>query len=678
MRPKKSPTNTPLSTWRSRVEQELKGVDFDHALTTRLLSGLTLQPLYTELPANVETLPGQATCARGFKDDPEHRRVVHMTAQRHPDPSEIGQRLADDIDNGATGTWLVWEQAIDAAQGCIPSGLGATTMRELVTALPEAAPEPFTWILDAGPWALPAAAQFAAAWSARGVSRERLVTHIALDPHGQLATRGEVVGGIGGAFGDVVNLAEAKRTTWPGLRPWCVSAAPYHNAGAPEELELACLLGATVDGLRALERSGCSPPEAVELLWWDVPLGRDVFVNIAKLRALRQMGSRVLQACGASAAPWIHGHTSQRTYARRDPAVNMLRATTQAFAGMAGGVDGIRVDPFDAPFGADSDRGRRLARNTLNILAAESHLATVTDPGGGSYFVENLTADLAEAGWQAFQQLESQGGLRSCLLQGVLGQHIDAAWEQERRQIVTRRRPLTGVSEYAQLNIETLPLQTAAQPQPSISTVAPSNAKATGDGFESCVAAAQAGAPLTELARWWTRSDTHDTAAPLPLRPESEPFETLRQRAEELTQKGRRPQVFLANLGPLREHTVRATFVENALAAGGIGVAQGRGTDPEPSDEGVEALLLEFDEAATGLVCLCGSDERYTAWVETVAPSLRTRGARCILLAGRPGTEEARLRGAGVTDFVHLGCDLERLLNGILGHAQPFATGTKP
>ena len=131
-------------------------------------------------------------------------------------------------------------------------------------------------------------------------------------------------------------------------------------------------------------------------------LGTHHFLAIAKLRAARRVWSRVLQACGGTStagAMHIHARTSNRVLTRRDPYVNLLRNTVAVFAAGIGGADVITSVPFDAMASFSDDFSRRVARNTVLILQEEAHLHRVVDPAGGSWFIDQLTEQLAEKAW---------------------------------------------------------------------------------------------------------------------------------------------------------------------------------------------------------------------------------------------------------------------------------------
>ena len=121
-----------------------------------------------------------------------------------------------------------------------------------------------------------------------------------------------------------------------------------------------------------------------------------------------------------------------------------------------------------------------------------------------------------------------------------------------------------------------------------------------------------------------------------------------------------RPRIFLANMGPIPDHKPRATFARNFFEAGGIEAVTNNGFDT------VEAAADAFADADTSMAVICSSDARYPELVQDLAAALERRGARTVLLAGRPAGSEAAWRAAGVTGFIHAGCDQLRMLIDLL------------
>ena len=147
---------------------------------------------------------------------------------------------------------------------------------------------------------------------------------------------------------------------------------------------------------------------------------------------------------------------------RRDPWVNMLRATIGCFAAAVGGAGAVTVAPFDAAIGLPDDFARRVARNTHAVLHDESSLARVTDAAGGSWFVESLTDELAQAAWAVFTELERAGGVLAALDSGAVDDLLAQTRARRADDVAHRRAPITGVSEYAY--VDEKPVSRSASP----------------------------------------------------------------------------------------------------------------------------------------------------------------------------------------------------------------------
>ncbi|MCW5806756.1 MAG: methylmalonyl-CoA mutase, partial [Deltaproteobacteria bacterium] len=296
-----------------------------------------------------------------------------------------------------------------------------------------------------------------------------------------------------------------------------VGTLPFHDAGADSADELALALSSLVAKLRELDGAGLDLAPIGRLLWAQVAVGRDTFGEICKLRALRVVWDRVLEASGVehTGLGAIHAVCSSRTVAQRDPWVNMLRVTTQVFAAALGGAQLVTPLAFDAAFAEPSELGRRVARNTALVLREESGLGRVLDAGGGSYYLEARTAALADEAWSRFQAIERGGGIVELLRTGGLKARLDAAWAARAAAIAKRKEPVLGVSEFPNLR-EQLPGEPRALPG---------------------------------------------------VHRDGEAFEALRARVEQAPRT-----VGLALLGPPAEHRARAGFAESFFAVAGVAV----------------------------------------------------------------------------------------------------------
>lgn len=591
--------------WRALVERDPKASPIEDKLSTPLEDGIVARPLYTRSDregAADAGLPGAAPWIRGVRARPEAwevRQVIDLA-----DPAQAALQAEREVERGATSLLL----RLGA------EGIAVSSAEELGKVLAEVPLEKVAIVLDAGEETARAAEWLCEVWKTRGIAKEEAQGSFGSDPLGLLAARG-----IEPRWEEIVGLAK-EAGAFPGVRALRVSAAPYHEAGATAPQEMAAALSTAVAYLRKLVEGGLTVDAAARQIAIELPIGPDVFWEIAKLRAMRWIWGRVLRASGTAVAPYVEASTSYRMMTARDPWVNLLRTTSAAFAAVVGGAESLEVRPFDAVLGVPDEFGRRLARNIQRILLDESQLHHVIDPGGGSYYLESLTEELAQRAWERFQALERGGGIEAALRSGSLQREIAEADAGREKLVARRKLPITGLSEFPNLD-EELPRR---DPRPT-----PATAEAS-----------------IEV---------------LPRRRLGEAFERLRDASDaHLEAKGTRPAVFMANLGKLAEYNPRATWIRNLLAAGGI---EGRGEEGFSSGD---ALAEAFAATGTQVAVICGSDAGYEALAEEAARALRAAGAACVLMAGRPGENESKYREAGVDDFLFAGQDAIEALSSLL------------
>lgn len=177
------------------------------------------------------------------------------------------------------------------------------------------------------------------------------------------------------------------------------------------------------------------------------------------------------------------------------------------------------------------------------------------------------------------------------------------------------------------------------------------------NGVAEAIEKLKQGALLKDLTAS-LNSDDAETARVLAPRPVGEEFEILRKRSDEIkAANGNRPQIFLANLGPVAKHTARATFAKNFFEAGGIEAIHTDGFDD------MAALGDSFKASGAKLAIICGADDQYRELGVDAAAALKGAGAAQIYLAGKGGDNEAALTAAGVTDYIFMGANLLEILS---------------
>ncbi|GAA2877442.1 methylmalonyl-CoA mutase family protein [Pseudonocardia halophobica] len=554
--------------------------------------GLRVQPLYTaedvaDLPAT--GVPGALPFVRGSRAG-GHVPDGWDVRQHHAAPSAaaVHDALLADLENGVSSVWLA-------------VGAGGIPVAELGAALDGVVLDLAPVVLDAGESAAEAAEAFLTLAEERGVAKDALLGTLGLDPIGLRARAGS-----GPDVDSVVPLATRVAGEYPQVRAVVVDATAVQEAGGSEAQELGFSLAAGVAYLRALTGAGLPVSDAARVLEFRYSATAEQFPTIAKLRAARRLWGRVLEASGAlsddpaAAGQAQHAVVSPTLFSKRDPWVNMLRGTVAGFAAGVGGADAVTVPPFDIAIGEAEPFSRRVARNTQALLIEESHLSRVIDPGGGSWYVEHLTDDLARAGWAFFQELEAAGGAVAALDSGLVAEKVGEVRAKREKGVATRRTPLTGVSEFPDLDEK--PVERTPLPEP----------------------VARGGLPLYRPA---------------------EAYEAYRDRSDAiLAETGARPAAFLATLGPLAAYTARAGFARNLLQAGGVA-----GPEAGPT-ETPEEVAEAFRKSGSPVAVLCSTDALYGERAEATAAALREAGAARILLAGKGSYD-------GVDGYLFAGCD---------------------
>jgi len=573
--------------WRSLVRGVLaksglaSDADPEAALTSTTYDGLAIRPLYTaaDATADGDGLPGHRPYIRGATVDGAAGAGWDVR-QRHadPDPSRTRQAVLDDLTNGASSIWL----ALNA--GALPvADLGAALEGVYLDLAPIA--------LDAGSSTLAAASELVRIAADRGVAKAELSGTFGADPIGLRARTGAEADLA--LLGTLATMAADS----PRLRVATVDATIYHDAGGSDADELAIAASVGVAYLRALTSAGLTVDAALGLIEFRHAVTAEQFPSIAKLRAARQIWGRIAELSGASDADrgqYQHAVTSAAMLTQRDPWVNMLRTTIACFAAAVGGADAITVLPFDNAIGLPDDFARRIARNTQSVLHDESSLARVIDAGGGSWFIESLTADLAEAAWQKFTAIERAGGALAALDDGMIGALIAATRGARDEDIAHRRAPITGVSEFALITED--PVVRPAAPAPG------------------------RGGPLQQVRY-------------------AQDFEALRDRTDAVAT---RPTVFLAAIGSYAAYSGRVGFAANLFQAAGLQPVTGSGD--------IDEIVDAFGVSGSTVVCLCSSDKVYAEQAEPFAAALRRAGATLVWLAGKGEFE-------GVDDNLFVGCD---------------------
>lgn len=479
------------------------------------------------------------------------------------------------------------------------------------------------------------------------------------DPLGWLLSKGSLPLSLTACFDDLAEGIREAETAGLAARTVGVGAQIWHEAGANGVQELAFALATGAEYWRQLLNRGISPAQVAARTQVEFAVGVDLFMEAAKLRAARVLWSRLAQAFGADAGArkmFLVARTATWDKTVYDPHVNLLRITTEALSAVLGGADAVAVRPFDEIAGEPTALGERLSRNLHDILAEEFCFEHQIDPAGGSWYVEVLTDQLARRAWGLFQEIEKQGGMARAVVAGHPQQLVAKAAAEKQALVDTRRRPILGTTIQPNLREEPQPEPKAVLPAASKRKSVPKPIKS----FSALVAAAAKRTTLPTLRiAWAQKRDSGPTAVALKPFRGAEGFEAVRRAGDDfLGRTGKRARVFLAKIGPAKQHKARADFSSGFFSVGGFEI-DGKMSFPT-AEEAADAALA----SGAAVAVLCSTDETYPELAPVFARRIKAANpALALVLAGHPGEREAEFRAAGFDDFIHVRSNLRTTLS---------------
>ncbi|MDR1145941.1 MAG: acyl-CoA mutase large subunit family protein [Verrucomicrobiales bacterium] len=688
--------------WKVEAEKLLKGVPFEKKMLTRTHEGITLRGIYN--PADVQDLAG-LDGKPGFAAFTRARNAAGYTgegwkiSQELPLglPEEFNAAVRHDLLRGLNEVTLLLD--IAGARGLDPDhakvgevggcGTSIATVSDLAAAFKGVHLDAVPVYLKAGASALPLTALFLAYLEKTGTDPQKVSGCIENDVLNVLQSGDPLMVSLDQSYDELALLINSAGPKLPNVQFIGVQTLAVANAGANAVQELGYAIAAGASYLAALTARGLDAAEVARRIRFSVSVGGNFFMEIAKLRAARQLWSRVLEAHGvapATAPMYLHARTAIWNKTRVDANTNMLRVATETFSAALGGVQSLHVGPFDEAFSVPDEFSRRVARNAQIVIQEETEITRVIDPAGGSWYVEWLTDAVAQKAWAFFQQIEQQGGVVASLTAGWLQEQIAAVAKNKIAALEQRRETMVGVNNF--------PNPKEQLPSPKLPDYAAVHAKrvkaikehrtggevaadtailgdlgqlTTADGdarLAAAVSAARQGASLGELTRALRAGDAARaklTVSPLRITRASLGYEKLREACERAAAAGTPALVFQANLGPSRAYRARADWTTAYFNVGGLTVKADQ--DFNTIEDAAAAVKI----SGAKVVIICSTDDKYLEVVEPLAKLLKAADSGVtVLVAGAPGDNATKWQAAGVDDYVHVRTNNYAMLQQVL------------
>ena len=233
-----------------------------------------------------------------------------------------------------------------------------------------------------------------------------------------------------------------------------ISISGYHmqEAGATPEIELAYTLADGLEYLRTGIETGMDIDSFAPRLSFFWGIGMEHFKEIAKLRAGRLLWAKIVNQFNPknekSLALRTHCQTSGWSLTAQDPFNNVARTVIEAMSAVFGGTQSLHTNALDEAIALPTDFSARIARNTQIYIQEETKICKTVDPWAGSYFVEELTASIAEKAWKLIEEVEELGGMTKAIEQGIPKMRIEEAAAKKQARIDSSQDTIVGVNKY--------------------------------------------------------------------------------------------------------------------------------------------------------------------------------------------------------------------------------------
>ena len=590
----------PISTteWKDKVIADLKGADFDKKLVWRTNEGFNVQPMYrAENIVGLKTtdsLPGEYPYVRGTKCDNEWLIRQDIFVEN---PQEANRKALDLLNKGITslGFQIGRDQITPESLASLLNGIDAEKVElNFISCIKNASK---------------IGEELSSYFKKQGIDLQKVKGSICFDPFKRILKHGRDFPKYADMAEQVINSV----SELPGYRVLMADAFMLNNAGSYITQELGFALAWGNEWLSVLTDKGLTVDKVANRIKFNFGISSNYFMEMAKFRAARMLWAKIVSAykpnCDCASKIEMHAQTSQFNMTIYDAHVNLLRSQTETMSAALAGVNSITVTPFDITYKQPDEFSERIARNQQLLLKEESHFNKIVDPAGGSYYIETLTASIAEEAWKLFLEVEDAGGFYAALRSGFVQNTVNAAAESRRTAIARRKEILLGTNQYPNIH------ETALD-----KIVAETGHSCGCHHHEECT---------PEMPALHTVRGASD-------------FEALRLATEK---SGKRPKVFMLTIGNLAMRLARSQFSGNFFGCAGYEIIDNLGFDTVQA--GVEAAI----KAKADIVVLCSSDEEYA----TLAPEAYKlfEGKAIFVVAGAPESMED-LKAQGITRFINV------------------------
>jgi len=451
--------------WAEMAAKELRGRSLDD-LTWQTPEGIAVKPLYTEADteglAHMGSVPGEAPFTRGPKATMYAGRpwtIRQYAGFSTAEDSNAFYRKA--LAGGQQGVSVAFDLAThrgyDSDHPRVLGDVGKAgvaidsveDMKILFDGIPL---DQVSVSMTMNGAVIPILASFIVAGEEQGVDRAQLSGTIQNDILKEFMVRNTYIYPPEPSMRIVSDIIEYTSTDMPRFNSISISGYHMQEAGATLVQELAFTLADGKEYVTAAIGRGLDVDAFAGRLSFFFAIGTNFFMEIAKLRAARFLWHRIMSEFNPKSAKSLmlrtHCQTSGVSLAEQDPYNNIVRTAYEAMSAVLGGTQSLHTNSFDEAIALPTEFSARIARNTQLILQNETKVTKVVDPLAGSYYVEKLTADLAEAAWKIIEEVDAMGGMTKAVASGMPKLRIEEAAARWQASVDRGEEVIVGVNRW--------------------------------------------------------------------------------------------------------------------------------------------------------------------------------------------------------------------------------------
>ena len=458
-----------LAAWKNAAAKAAPRGDLA-ALDWHTPEGIVVKPLYTAADtaglANADTLPGFPPYVRG--PQPTMYAVRPWTVRQYAGFSTAEESNAfyrQALAAGGQGVSVAFDLAThrgyDSDHPRVTGDVGKAgvaidsveDMKILFDGIPL---DKVSVSMTMNGAVLPVLAGYIVAAEEQGVAQDRLSGTIQNDILKEFMVRNTYIYPPAPSMRIVGDIIEYTAAHMPKFNSISISGYHMQEAGANQALELAFTLADGKEYVKTAIAQGLAVDDFAPRLSFFWAIGMNFYLEIAKMRAARLLWHRIMSGFDAKSPKSLmlrtHCQTSGWSLTEQDPYNNIVRTTVEAMAAVFGGTQSLHTNSFDEAIALPTEFSARIARNTQLILQEETHITNVVDPWAGSYMMEKLTQDMADAAWKIIAEVDAMGGMTKAVDSGWAKLKIEASAAEKQARIDSGRDVIVGVNKYRLAN----------------------------------------------------------------------------------------------------------------------------------------------------------------------------------------------------------------------------------